>query len=118
MDKKINCAEELNKLLSSLENKSEFLYVQKECVDSWNENSGIFMIYLMEDDYRDYDALWRDINDEIRDALKPDVIVYGTKNKLPESGLVLNIHAKSSGLVCEFEFYRVENGKPIPRADD
>ena len=50
MKKLVNCAEELNRVLPLLETSPDLFFVERECVDSWDENGGIFMIYLTEED--------------------------------------------------------------------
>lgn len=115
---KINCAEKLREVLPSLESNTDLFFIERECLDSWDENGGIFLVYLEEADYRDYDLLKEDIIQELKEALGPQVtVLYGLNCKYPESGYVLNIHHKGGGLCMEIEFYRVENGKAIPRAD-
>lgn len=113
---KINCAEKIEKIVDLLETDYDYetILVERECQDSWSENGAIFMVYLIEADYRDYDAIKRDIVDDIVDQLGSEItVLHGMKDKYPNSGYVLNIHEKSGGLAVEFEFHRVENGRPV-----
>lgn len=114
---KIDCAKETNRILDLIENHFNedifpILSVQPECTDAWDADHSVFQVNLMEEDYRDYDLLKRDIVDFIATELKNQVIVLYNGN-YPQSGYCLRIHEKSSGLWFECELHRVENGKPV-----
>lgn len=110
---KINCAEKIEKILVSLEADTDFFIVERGCLDSWNEDGVCFMIYLIEEDYRDYDSLIEDVIDGITNAVGPEVVVLHDEDIYPDCGYVLRITRKRSGLAFEFEFHRVENGEPV-----
>lgn len=115
MINKMNCIETINKILAILETSPEFFLVERECQESWNEDGVCFMIYLMEEAYRDYDALISDVIDEIVKRLGSEVTVLydGYDCVYPQLGYALKIHQKNGGLAFEFEFHRVENGRPV-----
>lgn len=115
---KIHCADKLKEILPSFEDSTDLFFIERECLDSWDENGGCFLVYLVEEDYRDYDAIKEDIIAELVEALGPEItVLYGMNNKYPDNGYVLNIHRKTGGLCLEIELYRLKNGKTIPRID-
>lgn len=82
------------------------------------ENGACFLVSLMEEDYRDYDAIKEDIIAELVEALGPEVhVLYGMNKNCIDNGYVLNINRKTGGVCLEIELYRVENGKTISRID-
>ncbi len=110
---KIDCAKETHRILDLLEDDFfDDIIIERECLDSWDENHSVFMITLMEEDYRDYDALMDDIFNKIKKELNQGVVLLYNDN-YPQNGYALRVYPKFSGLAFEFELHKVENGKPI-----
>lgn len=107
----MNCKEKVEEIIAKLDN-SEYWDVEGECQDEWNKDYAVFLVYIMEEEYRDYDA----IEDEIFDCIKNIVgkkvtIIHGRdKTPAPTSGYILHIWGKM-GISYEIELYKAKKSK-------
>lgn len=110
---KVNCAEVMKKFVSLARVDRNlvdiFDDISSECDDVWTNNYASIICYLAEVEYRDYDAVIRDVIDTIVKSTGSKVIInHGRNNKaLPKSGIVLQTKAIHGGLTYEFELYDI-----------
>lgn len=101
----MNCANILRELANSI--STEHADIQEQCLDYWGDNYGSVVVYLVEEEYRDYDELWQDIFDKLK-SLTPGVpwCEAMAKDK-PDTEYRIEYSKKNSGLCVELFLYNV-----------
>lgn len=107
---KMNCNDKMKAVVDALSYNPEVWNAYEECKEDWTPDYAIIEAYLMEEDYRDYDAAAADMIATIVETIGDEVkIVRGFKQEKPASGYVLHIWPKSGGFNFEFELYKMKS---------
>lgn len=103
----MNCAEKAKEIISTLDGRNHLFTIVPEIQDNWDEDHAVFVIDLIEEEYRDLSRLEYDLIKEIKDIIGEDIPEkYGSDVVDPDSDYVLNIYWKSGGLTFEIELRR------------
>lgn len=106
---KMNCAEQVKKIFPLLQKQPDLYHAELECEDNWDEDYACFLVYLMEEEFRDYDAVEKEVIRKITSNTEQKVtLLFGLNCKYPNSGYVLQVHRLGGGLTLEFELYRMK----------
>lgn len=104
----MNCATQMLKAFKELvADAGEFYDVQTECQDDWSADYAIIIFYLIEEEYRDYEAIEEDIIERVAKSIGDVQVVRGKQPK-PKKGYVLQVHSMHFGLSFELELYSLK----------
>ncbi len=81
--------------------------IEAECEDAWTKDNAIVYVSLLEEDYRDYEAVFDDILKLFTHTFPRAQVRRSRKAEDPKRGTVIRVYQKSGGLSYEIEVYDV-----------